>query len=134
MFRSESSAARAPRAMQRNPAEWLAMVEDPAFRALVARKRRYLLTGWLLVASGYLALACGAARAPDFYAEPLLGELNIGMTLVLGEMLLCLLVAWLYVRRAGPQFDLDAEALALRFRRRIGSETRSDSAADSTLA
>lgn len=132
MLRSRNSIGRPLRAVHRSPAEWLAMAEDPAFGALVARKRRYLLTGWSLVVVSYLALASGASLAPDFFARPLIGELNAGMALIIGEISLCVTVAWLYVRRAGQQFDRDAAALALRFRSRIGAATAgaSDPAAD----
>jgi uncharacterized membrane protein (DUF485 family) len=100
---------------RRSPAAWLAMAEDPEFRALVARKRRFLLASWLIVASSYFALALAAARFPEWFARPLLGEFNLGLALVLGEVLLVLLVASLYVRRANRHFDRSARALARRF-------------------
>lgn len=94
---------------------WLAMVEDPAFRQLVVGKRRFLLGCWLLVVSSYFALAVGVALAPGWFATPLLGELNRGLVLALGEVLLVLVVAAFYVRRASRDFDRRADALARQF-------------------
>lgn len=91
------------------------MVEDPAFRDLVQNKRRFLLSCWLLVASGFFLLAAGIALAPAWFARRVVGEINLGLLLALGEVLLVLIVATLYVRRASRDFDRRAEALARRF-------------------
>lgn len=94
---------------------WLAMAEDPEFRALVLSKRRFLLNCWLLVVSSYFSLSVGVAWFPDWFATPVYGEINIGLLLALLEVLLVLMVAALYVRRASRDFDPRAEALARRF-------------------
>lgn len=111
-FSGRSASANAPR---HDPAEWLAMADDPAFRALVARKRRFLLSCWLLVVSSYFALSMAAAWAPATLAGLVVGEINLGLLLAFGEVLLVLVVALLYVRRAGRDFDPAAAALAQRF-------------------
>lgn len=95
--------------------EWLAMAEDPAFRALVLSKRRFLLNCWLLVVCTYFSLSVGVALFPAWFATPVFGEVNIGLLLALGEVLLVLVVAALYVRRASRDFDPRADALAKRF-------------------
>lgn len=94
---------------------WLAMVEDAEFRALVLSKRRFLLSCWLLVVSSYFSLSVGVAWFPAWFATPIFGEINIGLMLAMLEVLLVLLVAALYVRRASRDFDPRAEALARRF-------------------
>lgn len=94
---------------------WLAMAEDPEFRALVLSKRRFLLNCWLLVVSSYFSLSVGVAWFPGWFATPVYGEINIGLLLALLEVLLVLMVAALYVRRASRDFDPRAEALAKRF-------------------
>lgn len=120
MSRSHPSLLDAARPHRRSEAEWLLIAESPAFRSLVARKRRLLLSGWLLVVSGYFVLPLGAALAPDWFSRPLLGAANVGLVLALGEVLLALLVAILYVRRAGRDFDRQAAALAASCRWRRG--------------
>lgn len=95
--------------------EWLVMVEDPEYRALVQSKRRFLLNCWLLAVSSYFALSVGVAWFPVWFATPVFGETNIGLLLALVEVLLVLMVAALYVRRASRDFDPRAEALAKRF-------------------
>ena len=113
----ESAHTRRAKAAQRDPVMWLVMSEDPEFRALVASKRRFLLTCWVLVASSYLALSMGAALAPVWFATLVIGEVNIGLILAMGEVLLVLLVATLYVRKACQDFDRSAAVLAARFSR-----------------
>lgn len=120
MSRLNPSLPDAARPLRRSEAEWLLIAESPAFRALVARKRHLLLTGWLLVVSAYFVLPLGAALVPGWFSRPLLGEANVGLVLALGEVILALLVAILYVRRAGRDFDRQAAALAASFRRRRG--------------
>lgn len=92
------------------------MSEDPAFRALVSRKRRFMLSAWLLVAAAHFSLAAAGALVPDWFARPVLGEFNLGLLLALGEVFLVLAVAGLYVHRAQRDFDRSANALARRFR------------------
>jgi uncharacterized membrane protein (DUF485 family) len=111
---------RASPAVRRSESEWLAIAESPDFRALVARKRRFLLSCWILVASSYFALPLGAALAPEWFARPVLGEANAGLLLALAEVVLVLLVAMRYVWRAGRDFDRHAAALARKFRPKLG--------------
>ena len=92
------------------------MVEDPAFRALVSRKRRFLLLSWVLVAGSYFGLSVASALSPEWFGLRLLGEVTVGLVLAGGELLLVLLVATLYVRRACRDFDRSAAVLAQRFR------------------
>ena len=102
-------------AVRPDAGEWLAMVDDPAFRALVQAKRRFLLGCWALVATSYFSLSVGVALAPAWFAVPLIGEANRGLVLALGEVGLVLVVAALYVRRANRDFDRRAAALAKVF-------------------
>ena len=101
-----------------SPADWHAMVENPAFQSLVSRKRRFLITSWLIVAGSYFALLAGASWAPDWFAIPLWGEFNVGLLLAFGETCLVLLVAALYVRRACRDYDTCADALSRQFKPR----------------
>lgn len=113
----ELAHTRRAKVVHHDPLTWLVMSEDPEFRALVATKRRFLLTCWVLVASSYLALSIGAAFAPGWFSTLVFGEVNIGLILAMGEVLLVLLVATLYVRKACQDFDSSAAALAARFSR-----------------
>ena len=105
--------------VRRSASEWLAIAESPDFRALVAGKRRFLLSCWLLVASSYFVLPLGAALAPEWFARPVLGDANLGLLLALGEVVLVLLVAALYCWRAGRDFDRQAAALSRKFRPKL---------------
>ena len=95
--------------------EWLAMSEDREFCALVRSKRRVLLSSWLLVVISFFGLSAGIALAPGWFAQRVVGEINIALLLALAEVALVLLVAAFYVRRASRDFDRRAEVLGDRF-------------------
>lgn len=115
MNRTLRSGPSARSAFRPDPDEWLAMANDPEFRALVASKRKFLLSSWLLVVSSFFSLSIGVALAPEWFARRVFGEINIGLILAFGEVLLVLVVAGLYVFRASRDFDPRADQLAARF-------------------
>jgi uncharacterized membrane protein (DUF485 family) len=89
--------------------DWTAIARTPRFRALVQRRRRFVVAGtvfYSLYFVGYLALL---GYAHDFMTKPVVGSFSLAL---LGGFSICLLapiMAWLYARRAG-EWEREAEA------------------------
>lgn len=93
--------------------DWSALHADPEFRALHARKARFL---WGLMAFSityYFLLPLGAAYFPGLYRRPLWGPINVGLVFALSQFVVAWGIAFLYARRA-QRFDDAAAALARR--------------------
>lgn len=93
--------------------DWTALEADPAFRALVRRKQRFLW-GLLAFAIGYyFLLPVGAAWYGALYRVPVFGPINSGLLFALSQFGVAWAVAALYARRA-QDFDRESAAIAAR--------------------
>jgi uncharacterized membrane protein (DUF485 family) len=91
--------------------DWTAIVADPRFQALHARKTRFL---WGLMAFSvvyYFLLPLGAAYAPALFAKRVVGFVNVGLLFALSEFIVAWGIAFVYARRANTQFDRMAAEL-----------------------
>lgn len=96
-----------------DPIAWHTIEADPAFRALHARKSRFL---WGLLACSvtyYFLLPVGAALFTDWFRVPVWGPINAGLVFALSQFAVAWGVAAWYVRRASA-FDAEAAAIAAR--------------------
>ena len=92
--------------------DWRALEADPRFRELHRRKARFL---WGLMAFSvayYFALPVGAGYFPELFRVRLWGPINVGLVFALSEFAVAWLVAFVYARRAGAEFDALAAELA----------------------
>ena len=85
--------------------DWRALEADARFQALHRRKVRFL---WGLMAFSvayYFALPVGAGYFPELFRTRLAGPINVGLLFALSEFVVAWLVAFVYARRAGAEFD-----------------------------
>jgi uncharacterized membrane protein (DUF485 family) len=91
--------------------DWAAIDADPGFRALHARKTRFL---WGLMAFSvayYFLLPIGAAYFTDLYRIQVWGPINVGLLFALSQFVVAWSIAYLYARKAS-QFDAMAAEIA----------------------
>jgi uncharacterized membrane protein (DUF485 family) len=85
--------------------DWEAITKDPRFQRLHRRKMLFL---WGLMAISvlyYFALPIGAAYFQDLFKIRIWGVINIGLMFALSQFVLAWVVAFVYSRRAGREFD-----------------------------
>jgi len=96
-----------------NDPRWAAIHATPEFRALCARKSRFLW-GLMTIAIGYyFCLPIGAAWASAWYRIEVWGAINLGLVFALSQFVVAWAIAWFYARRA-QEFDSAAAAIAAR--------------------
>lgn len=91
-------------------ARWQAAVNTPAFRQLIASKRRLLLPMVLLYLGAFAAVCLLAGYARPWFAQPGAGGYNRGTLLIAGIYLMSWALALVYVWFADHRFDPQAEA------------------------
>ncbi len=97
---------------------WAAIDADPRFRALHARKSRFL---WGLMAFAvfyYFLLPIGAGYFTELFKARVWGVINFGLLFALSQFLVAWGIAWYYARKAN-QFDALADDIT-RDSQRIG--------------
>jgi uncharacterized membrane protein (DUF485 family) len=85
--------------------DWDAIIRDPRFQSLHRRKTLFL---WGLMAISvvyYFALPIGAAYYQDLFKIKVWGVINIALLFALSQFVLAWVVAFVYSRRAGREFD-----------------------------
>jgi uncharacterized membrane protein (DUF485 family) len=85
--------------------DWDAIIRDPRFQSLHRRKTLFL---WGLMAISvvyYFALPIGAAYYQDLFKIKVWGVINIALLFALSQFVLAWVVAFIYSRRAGREFD-----------------------------
>jgi uncharacterized membrane protein (DUF485 family) len=113
------------RAMQSTQSvDWDAIIRDPRFQSLRARKTAFL---WGLMAVSvvyYFLLPVGAAYFQDLFKVRVLGVVNVGLLFALSEFVVAWLIALVYSRKASRDFDVMAHELAVEYSRGVaaGSE------------
>lgn len=91
--------------------QFLAMQASPEFQELRTRLRRFVfpMTAFFLVWYGlYVALG---AFAHDFMAIRVFGNINVGLSIGLGQFLTTFVITGLYVRFANRELDPRASAI-----------------------
>jgi len=92
--------------------DWNVVIADPRFQAL-HRKKQGFLTGLMLFSVVfYFLLPIGAAYFQDLFRVRVRGVLNVGLVFALAEFAVAWLVAFVYARRAGGEFDRLAREIA----------------------
>jgi uncharacterized membrane protein (DUF485 family) len=85
--------------------DWDAIIRDPRFQSLHRRKALFL---WGLMAISvvyYFLLPIGAAYYQDLFKIKVWGVINIALLFALSQFVLAWVVAFVYSRRAGREFD-----------------------------
>lgn len=77
----------------------------PEFRELRRKTKLFIFPATAFFLAWYLSYVITAAYAPDFMSEPLVGEINVGMVMGLGQFVTTVALTWLYARFAHRKLD-----------------------------
>jgi uncharacterized membrane protein (DUF485 family) len=105
--------------------DYLAVEESPQFRELKRRHRSFVLPVAALFLVWYLVYVLLADYAHDFMATPVLGNINVGLLLGLGQFVSTFAITMWYVWYANRKLDPLAEEL----RTTLAADAASTSAA-----
>lgn len=94
------------------PIDWSAVIQDPRFEALHRKKQGFLTALMVFSVAFYLLLPIGAAYFPQVFRIRVRGVVNVGLLFALAQFLVAWLVAFVYSRRAGSEFDRLAREIA----------------------
>jgi uncharacterized membrane protein (DUF485 family) len=80
--------------------DWTAIEATPAFRALVASKRRFIVPATVFFIVYYFALPVLVGYFPDAMSRDVVGKINVAYLFALSQFFMAWVVMALYVRRA----------------------------------
>jgi uncharacterized membrane protein (DUF485 family) len=101
-----------------NSVDWNGVIADPRFQALHRKKNAFLWGLMIFSTIYYFLLPIGAAYFQGFFKIRIWGVLNVGLAFALSEFLVAWVVAYVYSRRAGAEFDaLAAEISAAHYKK-----------------
>jgi uncharacterized membrane protein (DUF485 family) len=93
--------------------DWTAIESAPAFRELVASKRRFIVPATVFFIVYYFALPILVGYFPDAMSRDVFGKVNVAYLFALSQFLMAWVVMALYVRRA-RSFDAQEHAIVER--------------------
>ena len=99
--------------------DWKAIVADPRFQALRAKKIRFLWGLMVFSIVYYFLLPVGAAYFQDLFRIKVWGPVNVGLLFALSEFIVAWGIAFWYAWRANTEFDAMATDL-IRNAEKIG--------------
>jgi uncharacterized membrane protein (DUF485 family) len=92
--------------------DWDAIIADPRFQSLHRRKQGFLTGLMIFSIAFYFLLPIGAAYFQDLFRVRISGVVNFGLVFALSEFVVAWLIACIYSRRAGAEFDRLAAEIA----------------------
>ena len=84
---------------------WKNAVSLPAFRELMAAKKKLLVPMVLMYFGLFMGMTLLAGYAKEFMTQKISGAFNVAYLLVLGCYFMCWIMAVIYVRVANRDFD-----------------------------
>jgi uncharacterized membrane protein (DUF485 family) len=93
--------------------DWTAIESTPAFRELVASKRRFIVPATVFFIVYYFALPVLVGYFPEAMSRDVVGKINVAYLFALSQFLMAWVVMALYVRRA-RDFDAQEHAIVER--------------------
>jgi len=91
--------------------EYLAVQHSPEFQELRNRLRRFVFPMSALFLIWYFAYVLLGAFAHEFMAIKVLGNINVGLLIGLGQFVSTFVITFIYVRFANRELDPRAEAI-----------------------
>lgn len=91
--------------------DFAAMQSSPQFQELRSRLRRFVFPMTALFLVWYLSYVLLGAYAHDFMATKVIGTINLGLLLGLGQFVSTFVITWLYVRFANKELDPRAASI-----------------------
>jgi uncharacterized membrane protein (DUF485 family) len=95
---------------EKTPVDWTALEAKPEFRALLARKARFIIPASVFFMIYYLALPILVGYWPELMKKKVWGEVNVAYLFALSQFFMAWIMAFLYVRVA-TQWDKAAAAV-----------------------
>ena len=91
---------------EQNPEiDWEAAERSPEFRALIAKRRSFVLPATIFFLAWYFGFIILAGYAPDFMGESVYEGLTVGYCLALTQFIMVWALAGAYLRKADRDFD-----------------------------
>ena len=97
-----------------NPYDWSAIARDPAFAALKAAKRRFIIPATIFFLVYYMTLPVMVGFFPALMKTPVLGKVNWAYLFALSQFIMTWVLCAMYVR-AARRWDEMNVALLSRF-------------------
>ncbi len=94
----------------KSPVNWEQLEAKPEFRALLARKSRFIIPATIFFLTYYLALPILVGYYPELMKKRVWGEVNVAYVFALSQFFMAWIMAFLYVRVAA-QWDKSAAAV-----------------------
>ena len=104
----------------RDSVDWAAVERSPAFVALLAAKRRFIVPATLFFVVYYFALPLAVGFLPQLMSTRVFGNLNLAYLFALSQFVMAWTLAALYVR-AAARWDRMAAQIAATAPRVAGS-------------
>ena len=89
---------------------WERIHRSEAYRALIARKTRFVVTATLFFLVYYFALPVLVGYAPEFVKQRVAGVVNIAYLFAFSQFFMAWILAYLYMRTAA-RFDRETEEI-----------------------
>ncbi len=96
-----------------DPHAYLTAQSSPQFVELRGRYRGFAFPMTVAFLVWYFAFVLAAVFAPDFMAQPVVGNVNVGLVFGLLQFVSTGLITWLYVRHANGRLDPLAEEIRI---------------------
>jgi uncharacterized membrane protein (DUF485 family) len=90
--------------------DWEKLEAKPEFRALLARKAKFIISSTIFFVVYYFALLILVGWFPDIMKQEVLGRLNVAYVFALSQFFMAWGLAWIYTRQAA-QWDKLAAAI-----------------------
>lgn len=94
-----------------NTYDWAAIAKHPKFIELHRRKTFFLYGWWAFSAGFYFLLLLGAGYTPKLFSVEVIGNINVGYLLALGQFIVSFGIAIYYGKVADRDFDRLANEL-----------------------
>lgn len=95
---------------EKSSVNWAALEAQPAFRALLARKARFIIGSTIFFVAYYFALPILVGYFPALMKKEVLGRINIAYLFALSQFFMAWTLAFIYTRKAA-QWDKEAAAV-----------------------
>lgn len=95
---------------EKSPVNWDQLEAKPEFRALLARKARFIITSTIFFVAYYFALPVLVGYFPALMKKEIIGRLNLAYLFALSQFFMAWTLAFIYTRKAA-QWDKEAAAV-----------------------
>lgn len=95
---------------EKSPVNWAQLEAKPEFRALLARKSRFIIGSTIFFVAYYFALPVLVGYFPELMKQEVLGRLNWAYLFALSQFFMAWALAFIYTRKAA-QWDIEAAAI-----------------------